>query len=500
VDSNGDFVYGMQESYGYYQTCKSTSRNKGLFTSDQNLQTNDARSTRQNPGATQYGFECSEERDYYPWWNPSPWKDIVVFTDDTKAMCPYYQAQSQNVASRYSCNNSNTNPNPFGQQACSAAGGQWLQTPSWGMPKPDCLQTPYNRDNHLGNGPGVYTNSYNWTLPTDKTEKCIIGNKCICVLRIRYNITAGEIAGYGVSGQKFTDSSSNANPPIWTDPTVQVSGINLTLAVNTNQYGRTFQDRSFTFYLAERPSNIPASAKLYNIGVRGKRGNIVQTYPATEYDFTPNDLHVTVNDYIHFQWTGCDTNPQNYEGEGTDGTDRSNIAQVPSLDDNQPLTDSQVSSGSFKLLFTDAGTRNSMAHLGQTNCLSYAQLLANNNNNQDDVDQDVQNCAKLNAAPTPYFNGGVVKMSQTGTFYYMSTRNNNFSNRTQRATILVNPLLPPWAVALIVIGAFSVATAGTITGGYIWARKHPHGRVAGIYDKVGEKFRALKHRIRGGAN
>jgi len=39
---------------------------------------------------------------------------------------------------------------------------------------------------------------------------------------------------------------------------------------------------------------------------------------------------------------------------------------------------------------------------------------------------------KLNGAPTGYFDGGVMRMNKTGEFFFMSTRNNNFSNRGQK--------------------------------------------------------------------
>ena len=36
-------------------------------------------------------------------------------------------------------------------------------------------------------------------------------------------------------------------------------------------------------------------------------------------------LQAVKGDYVHFQWTGADTYPRNNDGEGTCGTDRSNV-------------------------------------------------------------------------------------------------------------------------------------------------------------------------------
>lgn len=68
----------------------------GLFTADQKLAGKESIYTRQNPTGTRRGYECPEERDYYPYWHPTEWKDIAVLTSDT-SQCEYYKKHSFNV-------------------------------------------------------------------------------------------------------------------------------------------------------------------------------------------------------------------------------------------------------------------------------------------------------------------------------------------------------------------------------------------------------------------
>lgn len=56
----------------------------GLFTADQNLKGTLPIYTRQNAAGTRRGFEVPEERDYFPYWGPTPWKDIAIMVSDRK--------------------------------------------------------------------------------------------------------------------------------------------------------------------------------------------------------------------------------------------------------------------------------------------------------------------------------------------------------------------------------------------------------------------------------
>ena len=81
---------------------------------------------------------------------------------------------------------------------------------------------------------------------------------------------------------------------------------------------------------------------LHNFNVRGRRGNIVQVYPAVEYDFVASGLEgsdttVSQYDYLHIQWCGSDANPQGNAGNGRQATDRHNLVQSASRDTNKPM-------------------------------------------------------------------------------------------------------------------------------------------------------------------
>jgi hypothetical protein len=492
TDTNGELLYGMHENFAYYTDCTNRERDMGLWISDRASQGGlttgrpTAQFTRQNNDGTRNGYECPEERDYYPYWHPTPWKDIVILTEDS-SYCNFYSSNSQNTQAKGYCTVPATvqPPIPNNQGACAVAGGTWNMQPAWGISAPDCIVGPWSRDNHLGNGMDVpgYTNRYNWTLPRQSVEPCIAQDNCNCVLRMRYNISTSDMGSNGNRPDTgFIDHASNAQAsPVTNDEIISQDGQPHELALDTTQYGRTFQDRSYVFHIKPRPDGVSSIARIFNLNVRGKRGNIVQAYPACEYDFVPETLYGRVGDYIHFQWTGCDTNPAGSAGEGKEGTDKSNIVQIKQIGDNIPADDDWIQNEG-PALFEDQGLRLRMAMLDQTDCLTYEELLTKNGGDNNGAEQDIQNCMKLNAAPK-YFDGGLVRMNTTGDFYYMSSRNNNFSNRGQKGAIHIVPLLPVWAIVLVVVGGALFLTSAAVAAGMLYAKSHPHSSIAATFSK-----------------
>jgi len=481
---------GLHESWEWYDECYRRERNKGLFTADQNLRNNafgysSAIYTRQNPNNNRRGYECPEERDYWPYWHPSPWTDIAVLTDRLDR-CDRQTEESQNVKPKHVCRNtatSNTCNRWNTELKCAEQDCKWTEVAPHYAPKPECVQSPWSRVNHLGNGRYGQANSYNWTIPH-------FGYDQKCVLRLRYNISTDDYDG-GMTNSSFNQNNGQGiQSPVRQNPNVDIGTMNtaLRLAINTAQFGRTFQDRSHVLHIKARPTadngkamtsgiagvaaqNFMQNTDIYNLNVRGKRCNIVQCFPSVEYDFMPNNLEVTEGDAVHIQWTGSNThnngNPAGDgqagdAGEGTRGTDRHNMVEM--MLGNSPMAfggvfpSTYAESKMFKMMNDvyhsehwahqeDVATATPQKTFSQVKAdiaikASTAGYLKSYNpttmeyqsrpTGTDDVDDfDVL----LNNAPAS-FPGFLAKFS-TGSYNYMCTRNNNFSNRNEQGHIRI---------------------------------------------------------------
>lgn len=500
-----DFRYGMHESHAYWTKCRRTSRNKGLFTAAVHMEGDGAMYTRQNGRGNRQGFECQEERDYYPYWGASQWRDIAILTD-TPERCPAYKAESFNLKPRWECvmpeeyhrymkekRYWTTGYVPINKEQCENLHlrvppenaitndkgktinvGVWTEVQPHGIPAPYCGPTPHTSNNifsNLVNDDAGWPAMYNWTIPEIAYEDPVALDHC--VIRVRYNVSAPDLPNYGwennTSVGPSIDSNKNAatttnNPPseqatwvpIWekygfdqppvtpfvagtkalynwengyvfaNQPIVNIFGslapkkIYLQLAIYTQSYGAVFEDRTHLFSFRQLPNELK-NYTIHNLGVQGKRGNIVQAFPGTEYDFFPNYLHVNQGDLIHIQWNGANTNPRGNAGEGPAGFDRSNIVVMADPvyyeegSEQQPLTFGQWSR-SYPAVFTKTtGPR----FLG----LEYDDLY------------------RLAIPPiyTGYFDLGLRQVGGTAAVYhYLSTRNNNFTNRSQKGKLVVH--------------------------------------------------------------
>jgi plastocyanin len=279
-----------------------------------------------------------------------------------------------------------------------------------------------------------------------------------CVLRLRYNISTDDYDPWNTDATFDDDPDNGVASPVTENPTVDIGADlkGLKLAINTAQFGRTFQDRSHVFYIRRRAAGITAgTGRIVNLNVRGKRGNIVQTYPSVEYDYVPNRVHVDSDTVIHLQWTGSNThnngNPggdgqTGDAGEGTGGTDRHNFVQMDKMDQSYP-----VPLDSAKYIDSN---------IIATADVCYDLYGARIGDGQPSVAEDWIDCAvwlstsgqfrtadsdftdfqtTLDTAPASLLGGVVFQVPTAGSYNYMCTRNNNFSNRSQKGTIVVDP-------------------------------------------------------------
>jgi len=443
---------GRHESEGYYHECQTRQRNYGLFTADQNLNNQDARSTRQNPNGNRRGLECPEERDYYPYWTATPWRDVAYVTDEVDQMCGdngYIAQNSQNNNEVYKCEGPEENNQqiPITERGCMAAGGTWTAY-THGIDAPDCFQAEWTRVNHLGNNRHGQPVTYNWTLPTLEEvgatgARLYDGKYARCVVRLRYNISTDDYDPWNTNSTM--NEQNGQRSPVEQNPTmpVRLGGDlqGLRLAINTAQFGRTFQDRSHVFTIKKRPASM-AENTIYNLNVRGKRGNIVQTFPAVEYDFVPNRLHISNRDLIHVQWTGSNThnngNPAGDgqagdAGEGTGGTDRSNMVQIANMDTNFPIPLDKMTDN----MFSASTCRNFNGEsLGNWQTCALIMATSGQFRTWDEVDEDEWNVT-LDTAPASLVGGVIMQFQKTGEYNYIGSRNNNFSNRSQKGVLIV---------------------------------------------------------------
>jgi hypothetical protein len=448
------------ESTAYYLETIGRNRNKNLFTGDSTPQGNDARYTRQNAGGAEYGLEPQEERDYYPYWHPTEFRDVAIFTENA-TMCDFYQSESQNVKGKGRCTTGGTANN---EDDCP---GNWETVGEWGIPAPDCLDAMWSRDNHNGGGQTGYTNSYNHTI-----KHIDVPNRC--QWRLRYNVSSTDISWWA-------DSRDDDTTPIEQNPEVTIApGINLQLAINPAQFSRTFSDRTSIYKIEKAPSGMSKCKNTWNMGIKGRRGNIVETYPNVEYDWAPARLEISRKDCIHMWWSGTDAYDQNNAPEGQgNNRDSSNVVEIAHLGDNLPLA---VADMSFppprSLAHTEYNSEGD--YQGGDSDLDKWRIRAAMGCGDDPNDTQQDN--------TPYYcDLGILYFKDLGEYFFMSSRNNAFTNRSHKGHIIVRNPLGLLATATILIGAILIVAGLVAAGSAFYAKGHPNSAVARIFQNGGSR-------------
>eukprot|EP00494_Astrolonche_serrata_P031582 UN31851 len=481
-NNNNNNNVGRMEAEEFYAYAKERERNKGLFTADQKVG-NKQINTRQNPNGNRSGLEIPEERDYYPWWYPTPWKTAAIFHNDLDECQTQMLDHDQAYEVKYQCAPpGNTNWNNIdsdyiattNQDDCEDEGGVWRSyvQPN-DVPKPVCVQNSFSQVNNLGNVDGTeeggLPRNHEWDIPSTAALEAAGCFKYTntdglkedyfrLAIRMRYNMTTGDYDPYKTDASCNQNSKGGIQSPIEQNPTVDVNVDmqGLRLAINTAQTGRTFQDRSHVFRVMNPPAPL-AGKKVRNQNVQGKRGNIVQTFPAVEYDFWPKKMKLKTDECIAISWVGSNThnngNPAGDgqagdAGEGQGGTDRHNLVEVQRKDETYPvpLDKDQYKADFFSTCNCFRTYDGEPIASGEDIAEKDAQIYLMSNGYYSGYNNGPQSLLQkanpgngngllnvlLNDTPASLRGLTCCDCDSPGEYIFTNTRNNNFTNRDQK--------------------------------------------------------------------
>lgn len=476
-DCNTDFKFGMHEDWQSYQHCSIREQNHRLFNADQRLNGENARYTRQDNNGQRFGYQCNEERDYYPYWQPTIWKDIVVMTDDLDR-CDYFKSESENVKGRSHCHlpkklldhfyeetDRNKAVVPLNQTHCEMLRDEvladddlvqeldlqsedvikWQTHDPHGIDAPDCVLNQHHRDNHHGNvEDSRYFAGYKWTVPHDLVNEQ-------CTFRIRYNMTSSDYDAFNTDVDNHIRDDThcmcrnNYGADMWShlgmtgkeakergyrhknDSPIKIFkdvDMWLDMAYNTDQLGRTFEDRSHIVKFRALPEKVykdikSNDRKIYNLNAMGKIGNYVEVYPNFEFDFVPQRLQAEVGDYLHIQWAGSNTNP--YHNDGSQVNYKDDTIEIAKRKDRHNI----VAINNMTSIFPDLDKIDSIFGFEAGDALKLATDGIHGGDNE-----------YLQASGAA-FDMGLMKLEKSGKWMFMSSHNNRFGVRTQKGKVIV---------------------------------------------------------------
>ena len=187
-------------------------------------------------------------------------------------------------------------------------------------------------------------------------------------------------------------------------------------------------------------------------------------YPAVEYDFLPNRLSIQTTDYVHIQWTGSNThnngNPASDgqagdDGQGKTGTDRHNFVQINHLNENYPLPfemstlwkDIEIigilneaistnDNGKYLKFFnSDDSSKDLALYFSSSGYYHCVKKQSCDSKSYESTKPVVDSNLNNSPASVP---GALIRFKSANKEYkYMCSRNNNFSNRSQKGSIRV---------------------------------------------------------------